>query len=193
MPAIPANTWNDDNTAQLRVLWEEGLTVSEIRRRLSITENAVIGILWRLAWPSRREAQTIRPLPRSRSRKDECFWPIGHLETRGFRFCGQPAVASKPYCEAHRRRVLARRGKWRPSAMATGYRPFARQSTECLTSSPSSTNLAEFTSTAPPPSVPTATPRSSTVNEKYAKQARDGLSRPLSAVHQRSPDRLPGP
>ena len=30
-----------------------------------------------------------------------CKWPIGDPATEEFWFCGLPAVAGKPYCEAH--------------------------------------------------------------------------------------------
>jgi len=30
-----------------------------------------------------------------------CCWPIGEPGTPGFRFCGAPAIAGKPYCEEH--------------------------------------------------------------------------------------------
>ena len=30
-----------------------------------------------------------------------CCWPIGDPGTRGFRFCGGPALTGKPYCAEH--------------------------------------------------------------------------------------------
>ena len=41
--------------------------------------------------PARRGTGTFRP----------CCWPIGHPGTPTFRFCGNPAVAAKPYCAEH--------------------------------------------------------------------------------------------
>jgi GcrA cell cycle regulator len=109
MPAVLAAGWNDDNTERLRGFWDEVLTASEIGRRIGVTKNAVIGKVWRLALPRRREAQ---PNPKRPEipfpARDECFWPIGNPGTPGFHFCGQAAVAGKPYCEAHCRRAYLR-------------------------------------------------------------------------------------
>jgi GcrA cell cycle regulator len=109
MPAALATSWNDDNTERLRGFWDEGLTASEIGCRLGLTNNAVIGKVWRLALPRRREAQPNSDRPEiTFPARDECFWLIGHPHTAGFHFCGQPAVAGKPYCEAHCRRAYVR-------------------------------------------------------------------------------------
>ncbi len=50
-------SWNQDNTARLRELWDEGHPAAEIGRRLGITKNAVIGKAWRLDLPPRPTAQ----------------------------------------------------------------------------------------------------------------------------------------
>ena len=42
------------------------------------------------------------------SRRTECQWPIGEPGTRGFRFCGEPAQAGKPYCLSHCRIAFVR-------------------------------------------------------------------------------------
>ena len=36
-----------------------------------------------------------------------CCWPIGDPGTPGFRFCDEPALAAKPYCEEHACRAYA--------------------------------------------------------------------------------------
>lgn len=41
------------------------------------------------------------PAPARRSSGRSCCWPIGHPGTPGFRFCGNPAAAAKPYCAEH--------------------------------------------------------------------------------------------
>lgn len=38
-----------------------------------------------------------RPSPRVPA----CCWPIGEPGTPNFRFCGDPAMANKPYCQPH--------------------------------------------------------------------------------------------
>jgi GcrA cell cycle regulator len=104
----PASSWNDENIERLRTFWSEGLTASEIGRRLGVTKNTVIGKVWRLELPPRRET----PIPRRPEiafpAADHCFWPIGHPGTADFRFCSQPVWAGKPYCEAHYRRAYVR-------------------------------------------------------------------------------------
>jgi GcrA cell cycle regulator len=45
--------WADSTIAQLRKFWAEGLSTSEIGRRLKISKNAVVGKAHRLALPAR--------------------------------------------------------------------------------------------------------------------------------------------
>lgn len=40
--------WNDETIAQLRDLWNEGLSTAEIGRRMSVSKNAVVGKAHRL-------------------------------------------------------------------------------------------------------------------------------------------------
>ena len=40
--------WNDENIAQLRQFWAEGLSTAEIGRRMSVSKNAVVGKAHRL-------------------------------------------------------------------------------------------------------------------------------------------------
>lgn len=44
----------------------------------------------------------VAPVPRYLQRIRECCWPIGEPGTPSFRFCEEPAVAGKPYCEEHK-------------------------------------------------------------------------------------------
>jgi GcrA cell cycle regulator len=70
--------WTEEKVAQLRTLWEEGLSTAEIGRRLGISKNAVIGKAHRLQLaarpsPIRRETQAeaagISSEPRPRRRR----------------------------------------------------------------------------------------------------------------------------
>jgi GcrA cell cycle regulator len=46
--------------------------------------------------------RTVQPAAgRNSTRSAPCCWPIGEPGSPGFRFCDEPAVAGKPYCEAH--------------------------------------------------------------------------------------------
>ena len=105
-------SWNEDNTARLRELWDEGHPAAEIGRRLGITKNAVIGKAWRLDLPPRRVADGPNPVPSLAEimplATDRCHWPLGKPGTASFRFCNQPVLAGKPYCETHCRIAYVR-------------------------------------------------------------------------------------
>lgn len=105
-------SWNEDNTARLRKLWDEGLPAAEIGQRLGITKNAVIGKAWRLDLAPRRVADTPNPVPSLAEimprATDQCHWPLGRPGTANFRFCSQPVLTGKPYCAVHCRIAYVR-------------------------------------------------------------------------------------
>lgn len=37
-----------------------------------------------------------------------CFWPIGDVGEQDFHFCDEPAVAGRPYCQAHMQTAYVR-------------------------------------------------------------------------------------
>lgn len=45
--------------------------------------------------------RAVSPMARPASRVPACCWPIGEPGTSSFRFCCDPAIASKPYCAPH--------------------------------------------------------------------------------------------
>ena len=53
MYGIDDATWTETTIARLRELWSEGISASEIGRRLGISKNAVIGKVHRLELPGR--------------------------------------------------------------------------------------------------------------------------------------------
>ena len=104
--------WTEEQIDQLKELWGEGLSTSEIGRKLGVTKNAVVGKAHRLGLPPRpspikRATGTKRPTRskvmavKSASRGPTCMWPIGHPNEPGFRFCGKGALTGKPYCQEH--------------------------------------------------------------------------------------------
>jgi GcrA cell cycle regulator len=100
---------NDDDIERLRTLWDEDLSASKIGRRLGVTKNTVMGKAWRLGLPRRKPAETIQQRAEiTLPARTECFWPLGEPGDAGFHFCGQPAVACKPYCEPYCRRAYVR-------------------------------------------------------------------------------------
>jgi GcrA cell cycle regulator len=48
------------------------------------------------------------PPPPPRLSNAACCWPIGEPGKAGFRFCGDRALATKPYCEAHAAQAYVR-------------------------------------------------------------------------------------
>ena len=53
---------------------------------------------------SPRPAVVLRPVPaqpRPAGRVSSCCWPLGEPGTPAFRFCGDPTMPAKPYCEEH--------------------------------------------------------------------------------------------
>ena len=82
-------SWTDERIQQLKDLWSQGLSASEIADILGdITRNAVIGKAHRLGLSGRPS-------------------PIKKKPTRGatihqdFHFCGKTALPGMPYCAEH--------------------------------------------------------------------------------------------
>ena len=119
-----ANAWTEERLEQLRKLWDEGLSISQIGDALGVSRNAIAGKAHRMGLPKRpspisksaTEAKKpakakppaepanlplrleLRKLSWSRSK---CCWPTGDPKKTGFSFCGGPIVPGKPYCLAH--------------------------------------------------------------------------------------------
>ncbi len=102
--------WTPERTAALIALWNEGITASEIGRRLGVTKNAAIGKAFRLHLAKRRDPVP----PRSNSvptatnvihlaslETGMCRWPLDDGESDGYHFCGKAAADGKPYCPTH--------------------------------------------------------------------------------------------
>ncbi|MEK7505920.1 MAG: GcrA family cell cycle regulator [Patescibacteria group bacterium] len=95
--------WTDERVARLKSLWAEGLSASQIARRLgNTTKNAVIGKINRLGLISSRPKT---PTPRNGGmenlKESSCRWPIGHPGESDFHYCEKKAEPSRPYCLEH--------------------------------------------------------------------------------------------
>jgi GcrA cell cycle regulator len=97
--------WTPERVEELTKLWATGLSASEIGRRLCITKNAVVGKVRRLDLAMRRAPAAPKREPNvvtlERLKANQCSWPEGEPGEDDFRFCGNPAVDGKPYCEDH--------------------------------------------------------------------------------------------
>ena len=94
--------WTDQRVEQLKTLWNEGKSASQIADLLGdVTRNAVIGKAHRLGLSSRpspiKRKTFILPIGNERL----CQWPIGNPCDPDFRFCSQSADPGRPYCTEH--------------------------------------------------------------------------------------------
>lgn len=111
--------WTEERIADLKRMWAEGWSASQIAFRLGgTTRNAVIGKVHRLglgarATPSRPLNIRIksRPLPAQlvvqgsvsllALESNSCRYPCGDPRAEGFGFCGCARIEGSPYCAEH--------------------------------------------------------------------------------------------
>jgi len=111
--------WNDYRISELKRMWAEGFSCSQIAKALGgTTRNAVIGKAHRLglehrATPSRQLRVKIRtrPLPvqavvpgsvgLTDLQYGSCRYPMGDPKEKGFGFCGCPRIEGSSYCPTH--------------------------------------------------------------------------------------------
>ena len=115
--------WTEERLEELKILWNEGLSISQIGQRLGVTRNAVAGKAHRLGLPKRQSPISVSGTPsRNKAKKNEedgsdlplrlalrkiswsrskCVWPSGDPKTTNFSFCGEPIEPGKPYCYDH--------------------------------------------------------------------------------------------
>lgn len=130
--------WTPERVSSLMALWGEGVSTSEIGRRLGVTKNAVVGKVHRLGLPKRNSpikaekpetGGTVTPIAAApvpsadavqmdNLRPGMCRWPEGEPGTESFHFCGQPIVPEKPYCAHHCERAYVKSTKDRKPASA---------------------------------------------------------------------------
>ena len=119
-----ANAWTEERLAQLRKLWDEGLSISQIGDLLGVSRNAIAGKAHRMGLPkrpspiSKTAKETKKPakpkpadepeilplrleLRKLKWARSKCCWPSGDPKLSGFTFCGDAVVPGKPYCLKH--------------------------------------------------------------------------------------------
>ena len=115
------NVWTDERLDELRKLWAEGLSITQIGEALGVSRNAIAGKAHRMGLPKRPS-----PISKSKTEKlapaaavedqelplrlelrelvwsrSKCCWPTGDPKKNGFKFCGSVVVPGKPYCLTH--------------------------------------------------------------------------------------------
>ena len=75
-------SWNDDNVAQLKELWDQGLPTAQIGRLLGVTKNAVVGKAHRIGLerrPSPIRRTAVKP---DRKKARSPIMPTLHFENK---------------------------------------------------------------------------------------------------------------
>ena len=115
------NVWTDERLEELKKLWAQGLSISQIGEALGVSRNAIAGKAHRMGLPKRpspiskpkAEKPKVEPVVAERDlplrlelrqlvwSRSKCCWPTGDPKKNGFVFCGDTVVPGKPYCLPH--------------------------------------------------------------------------------------------
>ena len=115
------NVWTDERLEELKKLWAQGLSISQIGEALGVSRNAIAGKAHRMGLPKRpspiskpkAEKPKVEPVVEEQDlplrlelrqlvwSRSKCCWPTGDPKINGFVFCGETVVPGKPYCLPH--------------------------------------------------------------------------------------------
>lgn len=115
------NVWTDERLEELKKLWAQGLSISQIGEALGVSRNAIAGKAHRMGLPKRpspiskpkAEKLKVEPVVEEQDlplrlelrqlvwSRSKCCWPTGDPKKNGFVFCGDTVVPGKPYCLPH--------------------------------------------------------------------------------------------
>ncbi|MBL6673541.1 MAG: global cell cycle regulator GcrA-like protein [Candidatus Puniceispirillum sp.] len=115
------NVWTDERLEELKKLWAQGLSISQIGEALGVSRNAIAGKAHRMGLPKRpspiskpkAEKPKVEPVVEEQDlplrlelrqlvwSRSKCCWPTGDPKKNGFVFCGDTVVPGKPYCLPH--------------------------------------------------------------------------------------------
>ena len=113
MPEMTPSVWTEERLADLKRLWADGLSITQIGLEIGVSRNAVVGKVHRMGLPKRqspivRSDKPIEPRRRKLSPvavaewdRQKCCWPIGDPRLEDFHFCGEKILDGRPYCEFH--------------------------------------------------------------------------------------------
>jgi GcrA cell cycle regulator len=124
-PFVAQPQWTEEKLTELTKLAPTMLSCAEIGASLGFSRSAVgyklkaLGLARGKGRSGRRGSSTKapnKPLPVSRARptgplkakvfkdvgsSEPCCWPIGTPRTPSFRYCDEPSMRGRPYCEQH--------------------------------------------------------------------------------------------
>ena len=115
------NVWTDERLEEIKKLWAQGLSISQIGEALGVSRNAIAGKAHRMGLPKRpspiskpkAEKPKVEPVVAEQDlplrlelrqlvwSRSKCCWPTGDPKKNGFVFCGDTVVPGKPYCLPH--------------------------------------------------------------------------------------------
>ena len=115
------NVWTEERLEELKKLWAQGLSISQIGEALGVSRNAIAGKAHRMGLPKRpspiskpkAEKPKVEPVVEEQDlplrlelrqlvwSRSKCCWPTGDPKKNGFVFCGDTVVPGKPYCLPH--------------------------------------------------------------------------------------------
>ena len=115
------NVWTDERLEELKKLWAQGLSISQIGEALGVSRNAIAGKAHRMGLPKRpspiskpkAEKPKVEPVVEEQDlplrlelrqlvwSRSKCCWPTGDPKKNSFVFCGDTVVPGKPYCLPH--------------------------------------------------------------------------------------------
>jgi GcrA cell cycle regulator len=113
MAEAAPSVWNEDRLGNLKRLWAEGLSITQIGLEIGVSRNAVVGKVHRMGLPKRqspivRSDKPVEPKRRKLSPltfadwdRNKCCWPIGDPRASDFHFCGDKIREGRPYCATH--------------------------------------------------------------------------------------------
>jgi GcrA cell cycle regulator len=113
MAEAVVSVWNEDRLGDLKRLWAEGLSITQIGLAIGVSRNAVVGKVHRMGLPKRQspivrsdkpvvpKRRKLSPLTFADWDRNKCSWPIGDPRMPDFKFCGDPISEGRPYCRSH--------------------------------------------------------------------------------------------
>lgn len=101
--------WTQDKIEQLKRHWRDGMSITDIGRKLAMSRNAVVGKAHRIGLQGRASPIVRRAVapaavvaaPVAHRPGVHCKWPIGDPRTDRFGFCTKESLPGRPYCADH--------------------------------------------------------------------------------------------